>query len=140
MPENEKKQRWILKGNEKFALQKCLYFYSKLHRDQDISIFRFCSSYPYRGILDSLPLLQFQFCFFCFFTDNQPQIHLSVRELSSNKMDFQYALYTSQELKYYHLWCTFLLPKGPYFYWEADLNFYLILLNHQSPSPSVRKS
>ena len=36
-----KKQGWILIGNEKFALWKCLYFYSKMHWDKDISIFLF---------------------------------------------------------------------------------------------------
>ena len=30
--------------------------------------------------------------FFCFFTDNKPQIYLSVRELFSKKFVFQYAL------------------------------------------------
>ena len=45
-----KKERWILKGNEKFALQKCLYFYSKMHRDQDIRLFIFFSLYPFGGI------------------------------------------------------------------------------------------
>ena len=30
--------------------------------------------------------------FFCFFTDNQPQIYLSVRELFSKKIVFQYTL------------------------------------------------
>ena len=61
-----KKQGWILKGNEKFALWKCLYFYSKMHWDQDIRLFIFFSSYPLGGILDTLPLLRFQFRFFNF--------------------------------------------------------------------------
>ena len=58
------------KGNGKFALWKCLYFYSKMHWDQDIRLFIFFSSYPFGGILDTLPLLRFQFRFFCLFTNN----------------------------------------------------------------------
>ena len=86
------KWKWILKSNEKFALWKCLYFYSKMHWDQDISLFIFFSSYPFGGILDTLPLLRFWFRFFCFFTNNQPQIYLSVTKLFSKKIVFWYAL------------------------------------------------
>ena len=42
--------------NEKFALQKCLYFYSKMHRDQDIRLFIFFSSYPFGGIFTHLKM------------------------------------------------------------------------------------
>ena len=63
-----------------------------MHWDQDISVFIFFSSCPFGGILDTLPLLRFQFRFFCFFTDNQPQIYLSVRELFKKKIIFWYAL------------------------------------------------
>ena len=83
-----KKRGWTLIGNEKFAFWKCLYFYSKMHWDQDISLFIFFSSYPFGAILDTLPLLQFWFCFFCFITDNQLQIYLSVRELFKKKSFF----------------------------------------------------
>ena len=51
-----KKQRWILIGYEKFALQKCLYFFSKMHRDQDIRLFIFFSSYPFGGIFTHLKM------------------------------------------------------------------------------------
>ena len=97
-----KKQGWILKGNEKFALWKCLYFYSKMHWDQDIRLFIFFSSYPFGGILDTLPLLRFQFRFFCFFTNNQPHIYLIVRELFSKKFVFWHALIFNTDS------CTFL--------------------------------
>ena len=46
-----KKQGWILIGNKKFALWKCLYFCSKMHVGQVISHFVFFSWYPFRGIL-----------------------------------------------------------------------------------------
>ena len=63
-----------------------------MHGDQDTSLFIYFSSYPFGGIVDTLPLLRFRFHFFCLFTDNQPQIYLSVRELFFFKNVFQYAL------------------------------------------------
>ena len=47
-----KKQGWILIGNKKFALWKCLYFCSKMHVGQVISHFIFFSWYPFGGILE----------------------------------------------------------------------------------------
>ena len=36
MIQMKKKQGWILKGKEKFALWRCLYFYSKMNWDPDM--------------------------------------------------------------------------------------------------------
>ena len=63
----------------------CLYFYSKMLWDQDIRLLISFSSYPFGGILDTFPLLRFQFCFF---TNNQLLIYLSIRELISKKICF----------------------------------------------------
>ena len=69
-----------------------LFLLKKMHWDQDISIFIFFSSYPFGGILDTLPLLRFWFSFFCFFTCNQPQIYLSAAEKIDDFFNFHYAL------------------------------------------------
>ena len=70
--QTKKTKSRILIGNEKFALQKCLYFFSKTHGGQVISIFIFFSKYPFGGISYTLPLLGFRFLFFCLFTQTQP--------------------------------------------------------------------
>ena len=43
-----------------------------MHGGQGISIFIFFSKYPFGGISYTLPLLGFQFRFFCLFTQTQP--------------------------------------------------------------------
>ena len=63
-----------------------------MHWGQVISVFIFFSSYPFGGILDTLPLLGFRFIFFCFFTGKQPQIYLSAAEKIDDFFDFHYAL------------------------------------------------
>ena len=61
-----------------------------------ISVFRGFLSFDFEDILDTLPLLRFQFCFFRFFTDNQPQIYCSVKDLFSKKFIFWYAVINMQ--------------------------------------------
>ena len=76
----------------KSLLYKSAFIFAQKCIRQDIRLFIFFSSYPFGGILDTLPLLWFQFIFLCFFTNNQPQIYLTVRELFSKRFVFWHAL------------------------------------------------
>ena len=69
-----------------------------MHGGQVISIFIFFLSFPFGGILDTLPRSDFNFVFCFFFTCNQPQIYLSAAEKINYFFNFHYALLNSQRL------------------------------------------
>ena len=63
-----------------------------MHGRQVISIFIFFSKYPFGGISYTLPLLGFQFRFFCLFTQTQPHKNQSDPNKIFVFFIFQYTL------------------------------------------------
>ena len=71
-----------------------------MHGGQVISIFIFFSKYPFGGISYTLPLLGFQFRFFCLFTQTQPHKNQSDPNKIFVFLIFQYTLlHTSLSLR-----------------------------------------
>ena len=95
-----------------------------MHGGQVISIFIFFSKYPFGGISYTLPLLGFQFRFFCLFTQTQPHKNQSDPNKIFVFFIFQYTLICIQDKRYldkcqYESWYKGSLhKKKPEIYWS----------------------
>ena len=122
-----KKTRMDSESKWKVCLMKVPLFLLKNALGPRYKSFYIFSSYPYGAILDTLPLLQFWFIFICLFTDNQPQIYLTARELFSKKNLFSIRLITQPEL--YIAYNIFNMS------WVATACFDSKYTLHNEPSP-----